>query len=114
MSQGFESRFGQSRSSEAIAGAAEAGDSNSIEMLDIYCDQMARALAHVINIIDPDVIVLGGGLSNMKSIYAAVPGLLSQYVFADFVATPIVKAGLGDASGVFGAAMLWDRQNKPA
>ncbi|MFT5218641.1 MAG: fructokinase [Planctomycetota bacterium] len=113
MSQGFESRFGQSRSSEAIARLAEVGDRDGIEMLDIYCDQMARALAHVINIIDPDAIVLGGGLSNMNSIYAKVPLLLEQYVFADFVATPLIQAGLGDASGVFGAAMLWDRKNKP-
>ena len=68
---------------------------------------MARALAQVINILDPEAIVLGGGMSNLDSIYRAVPSLLSNYVFSDFVATPILKAARGDASGVYGAALLW-------
>jgi fructokinase len=69
---------------------------------------MARALAHVINIIDPHAIVLGGGMSNIDSIYAEVPALLPAYVFSDFVETLIVKAERGDASGVYGAALLWE------
>jgi fructokinase len=68
---------------------------------------MARALAHLINILDPHAIVLGGGMSNIDSIYDHVPELLASYVFSDFVATPILKAERGDASGVYGAALLW-------
>jgi fructokinase len=77
-------------------------------MLDNYHDQLARALAHLINILDPHAIVLGGGMSNIESIYREVPGLLSRYVFSDFATTPILKAARGDASGVYGAALLWD------
>ena len=77
-------------------------------MLATYLDQMARALAHLINIIDPDVIVLGGGMSNIDAIYQQVPARLPDYVFSDFFATPIVPALRGDASGVYGAALLWD------
>jgi fructokinase len=69
---------------------------------------MARALAHVINIIDPHAIVLGGGMSNIDSIYAGVPARLPAYVFSDFVETLILKAERGDASGVYGAALLWE------
>ena len=77
-------------------------------MLDAYHDQMARALSHLINILDPDAIVLGGGMSNIDSIYVELPRRLPEYVFSDFVATPILRAEHGDASGVFGAALLWD------
>ncbi len=77
-------------------------------MLDCYYDQMARALAHLINIIDPHAIVLGGGMSNIDSIYGAVAERLGDYVFSDFVETPILKAARGDSSGVYGAALLWD------
>ena len=77
-------------------------------MLERYCDQMARALAHVINIVDPDAIVLGGGMSNIDAIYPAVGARLGEYVFSDFVATPLLAAEFGDASGVFGAAYLWE------
>ena len=77
-------------------------------MLELYHDQLARSLAHLINIIDPDAIVIGGGMSNIDSIYQAVPQKLGDYVFSDFVETPILKAARGDSSGVFGAALLWD------
>jgi fructokinase len=58
-------------------------------------------------VIDPDVIVLGGGLSNMDHLYAELPGLLPKYVFSDFAQTPVVKNVHGDSSGVRGAAWLW-------
>ncbi len=93
--------------SEEIIAAAAAGDSSCCTMLDLYHDQMARALAHVINMLDPHAIVLGGGMSNIDSIYREVPRLLPAYVFSDFVETPILPAERGDASGVYGAALLW-------
>lgn len=74
-----------------------------------YQDQLARALAHVINIIDPGVIVLGGGLSNVDRLYDPVMALLPRYVFSDHVATLICPPVHGDASGVRGAAWLWPK-----
>ena len=104
----FERRFGEARSSRDVIAAAAAGDEAAGLVLEHYHHQLARSLAHLINIIDPDAIVLGGGMSNIDSIYAVLPGLLPKYVFSDFVATPILKAERGDASGVFGAALLWE------
>ena len=63
-------------------------------------------MAHIINIIDPDMIVLGGGMSNIVEIYQQIPNRLPQYVFSDNVTTPVVPAEHGDSSGVFGAALL--------
>ncbi len=68
---------------------------------------MARGLTQVVNLLDPDVIVLGGGLSNMAHLYTALPPLILRYVFSDVVQTPIVKNQHGDSSGVRGAAWLW-------
>ena len=73
-------------------------------------DRMARALASVINIIDPEVIVLGGGVSNMASLYEEVPRRWGRYVFSDRVDTKLVPAVHGDSSGVRGAACLWPAQ----
>ncbi len=85
------------------------GDSLArIAALDRYALRLARSLATVINILDPDVIVLGGGLSNVNRFYETVPPLLPRFVFSDGVKTPIVKARHGDSSGVRGAARLWD------
>jgi len=103
----YKIRSGDSLSSKDIIAAAAAGDIACGTMLDLYHDQMARALAHVINILDPHAIVLGGGMSNIDSIYREVPGLLRNYVFSDFVETPVLQAERGDASGVYGAALLW-------
>ena len=72
-----------------------------------YEDRLARGLAHVINILDPDTIVLGGGLSNIERLYRNVPTLIQHYVFSDGVETPVVRAAHGDSSGVRGAAWLW-------
>jgi fructokinase len=73
-----------------------------------YEDRLARALASVVNVLDPDVIVLGGGVSNLDRLYENVPPLLAQYAFSDRIDTPILRARYGDSSGVRGAAMLWD------
>ena len=106
MARNFEARFGRRLDSRAIVVAAQAGDTECRALLELWLDQFARALAHVINLLDPDVIVLGGGLSNVDSLYRELPSRLSQYVFSDAVLTPILRASLGDSSGVFGAAML--------
>jgi fructokinase len=70
---------------------------------------MARSLAAVINVIDPDVIVLGGGISNLERLYAAVPRLWGPHVFSDRVDTRLLPPRHGDSSGVRGAAWLWGR-----
>jgi len=74
---------------------------------ELHEDRLARALSMVVNVLDPDVIVLGGGLSNLERLYATVPRLLPKYVYAQTVDTALVRARHGDASGVRGAAMLW-------
>jgi predicted NBD/HSP70 family sugar kinase len=83
------------------------GEANALA---IYVDRLARALSLVINFLDPDVIVVGGGVSKDSRIYASVPELLPRYVYSQTVETPVVAAAHGDASGVRGAAMLWPRQ----
>ena len=72
-----------------------------------YEDRLARGLAHVINILDPDVVVLGGGLSNMDRLYTNVPAIWDRWIFSDRVDTQLRKAKHGDSSGVRGAAWLW-------
>ena len=78
------------------------------ENLDRYHERLARSLAGVINILDPDVVVLGGGMSNIPSLYTEVPRLWQRYVFSDRVATRLARPVHGDSSGVRGAAWLWD------
>ena len=90
-----------------IAHHAAAGDAACEATLQRYEARLARALAQVINILDPDVIVLGGGLSNMDRLYANVPRLWAGHVFSDQVATKLLKHRHGDSSGVRGAAWLW-------
>ncbi len=92
---------------DAIVIAAEQDHKDAEMCLQRYEDRMARSLAHVINILDPEVIVLGGGLSNIKRLYTNVPKRWSRYVFSDQVVTKLVPAKFGDASGVRGAARLW-------
>jgi len=91
----------------AIAARAAVGEAAAQATLERYADRMARALASVINIIDPDVIVLGGGMSNIESLYRDVPQRWGAYVFSDRVDTRLVRARHGDSSGVRGAAWLW-------
>jgi fructokinase len=86
---------------------AAAGEARAQAALERHTDRLARGLAQVINLLDPDVIVLGGGLSNMGHLYSVLPPLLAQYVFSDFVQTPLVRNKHGDSSGVRGAAWLW-------
>ena len=91
----------------AIPARAAAGEARAQAALERHADRLARGLSQVINLLDPDVIVLGGGLSNMDHLYSALPPLVRRYVFSDFVQTPIVRNRHGDSSGVRGAAWLW-------
>lgn len=86
---------------------AEAGDERAVRSLDRYVNRLARALASVINVIDPDALVLGGGLSGIKRLYEDVPRQWSRYVFSDRVETELLPPKYGDSSGVRGAAWLW-------
>ena len=92
---------------EAIAAGAAAGDALCLATLDRYAARLARALAHVINILDPEAIVLGGGLSGIKRLYEDVPRRWGEFVFSDAVATRLLPPAHGDSSGVRGAAWLW-------
>ena len=91
-----------------IAARAARGEARATGCLDRYERRFARAIASVINVVDPDVIVLGGGLSNIPRLYDRVPALWGEYVFSDRVATTLRPAKHGDASGVRGAAWLWN------
>ena len=90
-----------------IVGAAAAGDRRAERSLARYEHRLARALAHVVNLLDPDVIVLGGGMSNIERLYANVPRLWGRWIFSDRVDTRLVRHRHGDSSGVRGAARLW-------
>jgi fructokinase len=93
--------------SEQIAALADAGDAQAEATLCRYERRMARALASIINVLDPDVIVLGGGLSKLRRLYTNVPAQWTAWVFSDRVDTRLVAPRHGDASGVRGAARLW-------
>lgn len=109
----FQKQFAQASGRDlratGIAEAAATGDAFALECLEIYCDRLARALAGVMNLLDPDVIVLGGGLSKIPQLYERVPELWKDYVFSerDSIATRLVPPRHGDSSGVRGAAWLW-------
>ncbi|HXT71535.1 MAG TPA: ROK family protein [Vicinamibacterales bacterium] len=90
----------------AIADAAAAGDPHAIHVLDRFVDRLARSLAGVINVIDPDAIVLGGGLSNLAVLYQAVPLAWEDYVLANRPATLLLPPAFGDSAGAIGAALL--------
>ncbi len=99
---------GEAMTAAEVADRAAAGEPRAEAALARYERRFARAIASVINVLDPDVIVLGGGLSNIERLYANVPALWSPLVFSDRVETRLVRAKHGDASGVRGAAWLWE------
>ena len=92
---------------EEIVARAEAGDERCSATLSRYEDRLSRALAQIINVLDPEVVVLGGGVSRVQRLYRYVPALWDQWIFSDDVATRLVPAMHGDSSGVRGAAWLW-------
>jgi fructokinase len=87
--------------------AARGGDGKALVLLDLLADRIARSLAVVIDILDPDVIVLGGGVSNVDFLYPSIRGKLIAHVFSDVLHTKLVKHKHGDSSGVRGAAWLF-------
>jgi fructokinase len=106
MSRDHASRTGEHLDAMAIAARAQAGDAAAEVTLQRYEQRMGRALASIINVVDPHVIVLGGGLSNIPRLYERVPRLWGPYVFSDRVVTTLLRARFGDSSGVRGAAWL--------
>ncbi|MDQ6929201.1 MAG: ROK family protein, partial [Candidatus Eremiobacteraeota bacterium] len=90
-----------------LASASRAGDVIAQRCLRDYEDRLARGLSVIVNVFDPDTIVLGGGLSNLADLYNALPALMTRYVLSGEVQTRVVRAVHGDSSGVRGAAMLW-------
>jgi fructokinase len=98
---------GTAKTTREIVEDFTAGGRVAAETIERFEDRLARGLSNVINILDPDVIVIGGGVSRVEHIYGALPKLLPQYVFGGEASTPIVQAKYGDSSGVRGAAWLW-------
>lgn len=99
---------GEERGGAAIARAAAGGSSIAVATLERYVDRLARSLATVVNLLDPAVIILGGGVSNLSDLYTTLPPAMREYVFSDTFETPIVAPIHGDSSGVRGAAWLWE------
>ena len=108
LSRDYLEASGSPLDAKTIVELAATGDDIAESCLLRYEERMARSLAHVINILDPDVIVLGGGMGNIERLYTHVPELWGQYVFSDRVDTQLVPPKFGDSSGVRGAAWLWN------
>ncbi len=112
---GFQNEFfrhtGQSLRAAEIIGLMRAGDRLAGMLWQRYVDRVARGLSMVVNILDPDIFVMGGGMSNVEELYTELPAALAGYTFSPVFDTPIVKARHGDASGVRGAAWLWKDQS---
>lgn len=108
---GLEAAFaragGGGGAAQDVIAAMRRGESLAQAVFDAYVDRLARGLAVICDIIDPDVIVLGGGLSNVDELYPALPGAIAPHVFTDHFDTPVRPARHGDSSGVRGAAWLW-------
>ena len=103
----YQKQGGDLKTAIEIGNAATLGHGIALTSLAIYQDRLARALASVINVLDPDVIVLAGGLSNLTALYSGLQELVKSYAFSADVGTPVVRAKHGDSSGVRGAAWLW-------
>jgi fructokinase len=99
---------GETHTAVEIAARAESGNRAAIATLSRHADRLARGLAHVVNIVDPDAMVLGGGLSGLSHLYERLPRLMGPYIFADHGSVVIKAPKWGDASGTRGAARLWD------
>ncbi|HYE85068.1 MAG TPA: ROK family protein, partial [Vicinamibacterales bacterium] len=108
LARDYAAHGGADVSATEVAARAERGEPAAVACLERYERRMARALASVVNVLDPDVIVLGGGLSNIARLCEQVPRLWSRHIFSDSVTTRLVRARHGDASGVRGAAWLWE------
>ncbi len=101
-------RHGGHRTAEAVVSAARDGDEDARKTLTTHLDRLGHAAAQVVNLLDPDVIVIGGGLSRIPELIAGLPGAIAPHVFSDAFDTPVRASLHGDASGVRGAAWLWE------
>lgn len=101
---------GEDIDAKKIAARATGGESFAKQCLNLYCSQLAHCLASVVNILDPDIIVLGGGLSNIKQLYEKVLPEMCPHIFSDNIVTRISPPSFGDASGAIGAACLWPEE----
>jgi fructokinase len=106
LERGYADAGGDHVPAAEVAARATSGEARAAAVLDRYVDRFGRALANVVDILDPDVVVLGGGLSNLDVLYDAGVAAVARYVFNDELRTPIVRNALGDAAGVVGAAWL--------
>lgn len=113
LSRDHESRTGDSLDAAGITARAAAGDADCKESMARYEDRLARALSHVVNIVDPAAIVLGGGLSNCTRLYDSIPALWDRWIFSDMIDTRLLPPAHGDSSGVRGAAWLWPDESRP-
>jgi len=102
----YAEKFGERRPLKEIEAEYFAGEPNAVEFMREFFDRFGRALANLIDILDPDIIVLGGGVSNFKALYTEGVASVNKYVFTDELETPIVKHHLGDSAGVLGAALV--------
>jgi fructokinase len=107
LSRDFRYRTGRECTAQEISAAAGLGNGEARRSIEIYRDRLARSLASVVNLIDPEAIVLGGGLSNILELYDELPQLIENYAFSDGLQTAVLRALHGDSSGVRGAARLW-------
>ncbi|KAF2992478.1 Fructokinase [Methylocystis sp. MJC1] len=107
LSRDYERRAGASVTGQEIVARAERGEAAALAALDAYQDRLARALAMVIDILDPDVIALGGGVSNIARLYDGLTARVAQHAFTDALDTKILRNVHGDSGGVRGAAWLW-------
>ena len=108
LEQAYNETASHSLKASEIAGLADEGEAIALQVMTVYEDRLARGLANVINILDPDAVILGGGLSNIDRLYRQLPDLIRKYVFSDMIDTPILPPAHGDSSGVRGAAWLWN------
>ena len=106
LARAYEEAGGGVADAAGIAARAAAGDAIAGRVLGCWLDSFGRALANVVNVLDPDVVVLGGGLSNLDVLYGAGREAVARYVFNDELRTPILRNCLGDSAGVIGAALL--------
>ncbi len=102
----YAEKFGVRKPLKEVEAAYFAGEPQAVEFMQEFFDRFGRAIANLIDILDPDIVVLGGGVSNFKAVYTEGVAAVRKYVFTDELETPIVKHQLGDSAGVFGAALV--------
>ncbi len=108
LARDFRDRTARETDAAGLAAEAQAGNADAMASMARYEHRLARGLASIINVFDPDAIVLGGGVSNIPRLYERVPRVWAEFVFSDTVVTRLVRAVHGDSSGVRGAAWLWE------